>query len=567
MAKASYPAPKNPITRLLRLLKAERKDIGLLYLYAIFAGIISLSLPLGVQAIFNFVSFGKLITSWIILMVVVISGLGAGGVLQVLQLTIVESIQRRVFVHSAFEFAFRIPKLAPSVLQGRYVPELVNRFFDTLNVQKGLAKLLMDLPSSFLQIVFGLILLSLYHPLFLVFGLAMSLLLAALFRFTLPQGLRASLEESKYKYQVAHWLEDLGRSLDLFKLFNHTNLPLERTNKLVDGYLGARKKHFSVLLVKYWMLVVFKVIIIGTLLILGSILVQRNEINMGQLVASEIVIILLTNSIEKLVLSLETVYDVLTALEKIGYVTDMDLEEEEGHAIPPNAQKMTGFDIRINDLQMYTPTGLRLLDHFSAHIRPGEIVRLSGCSSASTQGLLEALIAYRTDYGGNIAINGISLKSLSLDAYRKAIAPVFSDREIFDGTLLENIMVDARKLGEEEMSRLMNVLKAVGLDQFVEVNEDGLETRLMPQGEQLAGSIRRKIVLSRALMTKSSLIILHSPFGGLTQNESKDVLNFIRVHQPGITVIIASDNDRFDDRMDAILDPQCSQTAYFPTID
>lgn len=552
--------------RLFRLIRAERRDIGLLYLYAIIGGLISLALPLGIQAIFNFVSFGQLVTSWFVLMLVVIVAVGMSGGLQVMQLIVVEHIQRRIFVNSAFEFAYRIPRLDTSKLSGRYVPELVNRFFDTVSVQKSISKLLMDLPSSSLQIFFGLALLSLYHPLFLVFGLVLVALLALLFRVTGPMGLRASLEESKYKYKVAHWLEDLGRSLDLFKVYNHTDLPIERTDGLVDSYLNARKKHFSVLLVKYWMMVLFKLLIIGTLLVLGSILVRNNEINIGQLVASEIVIILLINSVEKLILSLETVYDVLTALEKIGYVTDMELDSPEGHSVPVRPNE-NGYDLKFANLSLHPNKPTPLLRNLNADIRSGEVVRMGSCNSASVQALLQILVGYREDFSGTVTVNGVSIKSINKEEYRKRVAPMFSDRELFDGTILENIVMDSRSLSAHEMGQLMGCMQATGLESFIERQVDGLKTRLLPQGEGLPGSIRSKLVLTRALITDANLLILHSPFRGLNHQERERFLSYLREHRKGVTAIIVSDNNNYDHYMDAIIDPQCTEPALFPTID
>ena len=55
-------------------------------------------------------------------------------------------------------------------LRNYYPPELANRFFDTLTIQKGLSKILIDVPTAILQILFALILLSFYHPFFIIFG-------------------------------------------------------------------------------------------------------------------------------------------------------------------------------------------------------------------------------------------------------------------------------------------------------------------------------------------------------------------------------------------------------------
>ena len=285
--------PITPWQRLLRLLRADKREIGHIYLYALVGGAISLSVPLGVQAIINLISGGQIATSWGVLIAFVTIGVGFTGALQVMQLALAENIQQRLFARSALEFAYRIPRIKYEAAGGRYLPELVNRFFDTISVQKGLAKLLLDLPLALLQIVLCLILLAIYHPFFIVFGLLLLLLLGLIFRFTGQRGLASSLEESTFKYKVAYWLEELGRNQDTFKMVGRTDLPITRTDELVHGYVNARRTHFRVLLGQYSALVAFKVITTVGLLALGGLLVMNEQMNLGQFVAAEIVILLL----------------------------------------------------------------------------------------------------------------------------------------------------------------------------------------------------------------------------------------------------------------------------------
>ena len=191
----------HPVQRFFRLLKPESKDILYIYTYAIFNGLINLSLPLGIQAIINLISGGQFSTSWTVLIIFVMIGIGMTGGLQVFQLTITERLQQRIFTRASFEFAYRIPRIKLEAVHKSYVPELVNRFFDTLSVQKGLSKILIDFSTATLQVLFGLILLSFYHPFFVLFGIALLLIVYLIFRFTGPQGLTTSLRESKYKYE------------------------------------------------------------------------------------------------------------------------------------------------------------------------------------------------------------------------------------------------------------------------------------------------------------------------------------------------------------------------------
>ena len=87
-----------------------------------------------------------------------------------MQLRIIETIQQRIFTRAAIELSYRFPKIKMHELRNYYPPELANRFFDTLTIQKGLSKILIDVPTALLQILFALLLLSFYHPFFIVFG-------------------------------------------------------------------------------------------------------------------------------------------------------------------------------------------------------------------------------------------------------------------------------------------------------------------------------------------------------------------------------------------------------------
>jgi ABC-type bacteriocin/lantibiotic exporter with double-glycine peptidase domain len=98
--------------RLLELIVAEKGQIGLVYLYATLVGLFSLTLPLGVQAIIGLVSGGLILQPVVLLVVFVVLGTLAYGILQVMQLSVVETIQQRIFARFALEFVVRLPRLA-----------------------------------------------------------------------------------------------------------------------------------------------------------------------------------------------------------------------------------------------------------------------------------------------------------------------------------------------------------------------------------------------------------------------------------------------------------------------
>ncbi|MCB0626826.1 MAG: ATP-binding cassette domain-containing protein, partial [Saprospiraceae bacterium] len=445
--QAVYPPPAwKPVKRLFRLLELDRKDITFIYLYAIFAGLITLSLPLGIQAIIGLIAGGAMSSSLVLLIVVVTVGTALTGLLKVMQLTVTETLQRRIFTRSAFEFAFRIPRIRMESLAREYPPELVNRFFDTLTLQKGLPKILMDFSTAFLQIIFGLILISFYHPFFVFFGLILLLVLAAIFRFTGPGGLKTSLQESKYKYAVAHWLQELARSVTTFKLSGTSRFPLEQTDGLVVNYLDARRQHFRILLFQYGNIVAFKTIVTGALLILGSILVIDNQINLGQFVAAEIVVILITSSVEKLILTMETIYDVLTGLEKIGAVTDLPLDADEGIRFE-EVDTGRGMEVELRDLAFrFDDAEQPTVDGLDLHIEAGERICVAGYNRSGKSTLIQLIAGLFNDYQGSISYNGIPMRNFCLPSLREYIGDHTSQEDIFRGSILDNI-----RLGHEEV--------------------------------------------------------------------------------------------------------------------
>ncbi len=333
IAPAIEPPP-SPVQRLLRLLGNERKDIGYVYLYALITGVISLSLPLGIQAVFNLVSGGLVFSSVYLLIGLVILGVLVTGILLVGQMRLVEIVQQRIFAKAAFELTYRLPRIQPAAFAGSYPPELMNRFFDVLTIQKGLPKLLIDLTAAGVQIVFGILLLSAYHPVFIGFGLFTLIVVLLICWLYGPAGLKTSLNESKYKYKIVAWLEDIARDLSIYRpntARDSVDLlePIDKMDDLVANYVTYRNAHFRILQRFYYSGVAFKTLVTGGLLVLGTVLVVGREMSLGQFVAAELIIVLITSSVDKLVSGIDTVFDMLTAVEKIGFITDMPLMSDE----------------------------------------------------------------------------------------------------------------------------------------------------------------------------------------------------------------------------------------------
>ncbi|MEZ2413439.1 peptidase domain-containing ABC transporter [Muriicola sp. E247] len=526
--------------RLLGLLKLDKRDIFQIFYYAIFAGLVNLSLPLGIQAIINLIQGAQISTSWIVLVILVTLGVAFGGILQLMQIRIIENVQQKIFTRSSFEFAYRFPKIKLSELRNLYPPELANRFFDTLTVQKGLAKILVDFPAALLQIIFGLMLLSFYHPFFIIYGFLLLLLIYFVFKFTAQKGLETSLEESENKYKVAHWLQEVARSIISFKLSGKTSLAMEKNDALVEKYLEAREGHFRILVIQFIQMIGFKVLVTVGLLLIGGILVLNQEMNIGQFVAAEIIILLVINSVEKLILGLETFYDLLTSLEKLGQVVDKELEPVNGER--PFGEK-DSFDVELKELRYNVPgTNKPIIDDLSLMITPGCTILIKGHSSSGKSTLLRLIAGIVEPDQGAIYVNNVSLKSISLNYYRSHIGQSLTEESPFEGSILENITFGDLSVTEEEVYW---ALEKAGLTEFVKEQPMGIRTMLYPEGQQIPYVISKKIVLARSIVRKPRLLILKDPLDHFNPDEADRIIDFLTDRSNPWALVVVSQNARW----------------------
>ena len=511
----------SPWRRFIGLLQLEKKDILQVFYYAIFSGFVALSLPLGIQAIINLIQGAQISTSWIVLVVLVTLGVLFSGALQLMQLRIIESIQQRIFTRASFELSYRFPKIKMTELRNFYPPELANRFFDTLTIQKGLSKILIDVPSALLQILFALILLSFYHPFFILFGLLLLLLIYTVFKFTAERGLQTSLEESKNKYKVAHWIQEVARTVVSFKLSGKTNLSLRKNDTLVTEYLHARESHFRILVIQFLQMIGFKVLVTAGLLLIGGALVLNQEMNIGQFVAAEIIILLVIASVEKLILGLEPFYDVITSIEKLGQVVDKKLEPQEGES--PDFDKK--FQIELSEVGYAVENREKdILSNINLNIDDKTRLLIQGESGSGKSSLLRLISGIIQPTKGRIHVNNLSLESLHLNHYRASLGLSLSEELPFEGTLKENITFGDPEISDDSVYWAMD---KVGLTKFFKEQAKGLETVLYPEGKQISYTVAKKIILARAIVGKPKLLILEDPLDQFNAEETNAIIDFL----------------------------------------
>lgn len=525
--------PLTPFRRLMRLLAPDSSDIAIVILFSMGVGILSLATPIAVQSLVNFVAFGGLVQPLFIIGILLFAFLALAGAIRTYKSYIVEVLQRRIFVRVASDLAYRLPRVQIGAFDARSGPELVNRFFDVMTVQKASATFLLDGVGVLLQAFIGLLILAFYHPFLLAFDVV--LIAAILFVvFVLGRGaVKTAIRESKAKYAVAASLEEIALNPLTFKQFGGGEFAWRRTDSLAAAYVGARRSHFNVVVRQIIGAVALQAFAGTALLTLGGFLVIQGELTLGQLVAAELIVSVVLASFAKFGKQLESIYDLLAGVDKLGQLIDLPLERQNGEQLQSESRAS---ELAFVDVGFTYDDGLRVLDSFDLRVAPGECVLVVGDHGAGKSTLTDLLCAARAPSKGRIELDGVDFRELSLDAIRRQVA-VVKGLEIVEGTIAENVRLDRSDVSNKDIRQ---ALANVGLLESIRSLPDGLDTHLNNFGRPLSYGQARRLMVARALAGRPSVIVLDNVLDDLDVRSREIVVNTISAADRSWTSVVTS---------------------------
>lgn len=511
-AHSRGPAHASPVSRFFELLRAERQNVRTLLIFSGVAGILYLAAPLAVDAVVSNLAFGgqqaPYVQALVILAIALFACLALQAVVNGFQFYISDIIQRRIFVRTASDLAYRLPRVKAEALDEVHAPELVNRFLDVVTVQKTTALLLLDGVNLVFAGLIGMLLLALYHPVLLIF-VAVLLVLIVLVVWVFGRGaVDTSIRESRIKYDLVNWFEEIAHFPFLFKGPGGHDLAYDRANQLSTDYVAARRMHFRILMRQVAGLLTLQVFAAATLLAIGGWLVISQQITLGQLVASELIISSIVASLAKLGKKLEAWYDAMAAMDKLGHLLDLEIEREDGEQ---PARRETGAEVVASALGFGYDENSPLFTDRSFTIKVGSRACIIGPHGSGASSLLDILFGLRQPTGGFVSINGLDLRSWHLEALRQEVQLVRRD-EIIDASIVENLRLGRSDIGMDE---IRDALARMGLLDDLLHRPEGLNLRLKFGGPPLSGNQRTRLLLARALVQRPRLLLIDELFDGL----------------------------------------------------
>jgi ATP-binding cassette subfamily B protein len=546
LSKVLYPAgdanqkdkPTSPYFRLWRMVVEDKQDLFLIFIYSSLGGILSLAVPLSTQMVVNTIAAGFFLQPITVIAGLVLGGLLFAAILRLLTIWLVELVRQRVFNRIALRIAYRVPRIQHSQLSKEYLPDLVNRFFDVITIQGNFANLLLDVPAATLQILIGLTLMALYSPYLFVFVLiVIGFVLLEVFLLG-HGGYKTRSNETSRRYLVAEWLEELGRCETAIKLNKFPAYILEQTDSLVFDYTQARRRHFNVLFRQATGLALFQAFAAAGVLGIGGWLVIERQLALGQLVAAQLLVTQMLPALERLIRHLQTLYELLSALGKIGYVEDLPMERVDGAECAVTAG---GASISIQGLHVDYGQRTNVINGLNLQLQPGERISLMGPNGSGKTTLAFVLAGLIEPTSGLVAVNGMDVRSINNESLRSIVSLVSDANEIFEGTIETNVTFGRPEINHADM---LWALELVDFEEDLVGMSDGLKTQLLSGGRNLSRGQTQKLLIARAIVQKPRLLILDEAFTGIEERSKMKILDRLFAESMPWTIIdISQDAD------------------------
>ena len=535
---AHHYTPKSALQHVLSLLSAERADLIVVVIYAVAIGVLSLAVPIGVQTLVNIVAFGSVFQPVVVLTLVVLVLMGLSGALKLIQIWLVEVLQRRLFVRIALDLARRIPRFHAVVFRQEWPADLINRFFEVVLVQKTIAKIFLEGISVLLQAVIGLLILTFYHPFLLVFVLLVLLSLVCNFLFLGRGAIKTSMSESSAKHTVLIWLENLAAHPLLFKSHLGREYALQRADRVTAKYVRTRMDHFRILMLQNIGFVVLQTVASAALLGLGGYLVIQEELTLGQLVASEIIVSGVLASFTKLGKLLESFYDLVASIAKLDSLIELPTENNVGDDLEATGQSVA---VSISGLSAQFSGNRVVFNNLKLNLEPGDKVAVYGGNGSGKSLLADLLMKFHVSDSGKLLLNKQNIEDLNPLSIRSQVKLV-RGVEAFRGTIEDNL-----KMGREDILKrdIRDALASVGMGPEIEMLKDGLDTWLREDGRPLSSGQVTRLMIARALLMKPGLLIIDELLDTIDEKKLDDcMLPTLLSSETKCTVLVMTHDSR-----------------------
>ncbi|WP_037081825.1 glucan ABC transporter ATP-binding protein/ permease [Neorhizobium vignae] len=273
----------------------------------------------------------------------------------------------------------------------------------------------------------------------------------------------------------------------------------------------------------------------GVILVIGTLLVQRGEIRVGDVVAFIGFANLLIGRLDLLRQFATQIFEARAKLEDFFLLED-SVEERAEPADAADLGEVRG-DVEFRNVSFGFASTSQGVHNVSFTAKAGETVAIVGPTGAGKTTLINLLQRVYDPQEGEILIDGIDIGTVTRKSLRHSIATVFQDAGLLNRSISENIRLGREGASEEEIAR---AAEAAAAAEFIETRLNGYETPVGERGNRLSGGERQRIAIARAILKNAPILVLDEATSALdVETEARVKTAIDRLRENRTTFIIA----------------------------
>jgi ABC-type bacteriocin/lantibiotic exporter with double-glycine peptidase domain len=481
----------------------NRRFLYLALIYGLAVSLLTLAVPISVQMLINTVAHIASVQAILVLSLVLFGLLLFSGGITALQTYALELFDRRFYASMTAQFTLRNIYAEQKHFRAINGNDLVNRYFDIMQVQKVVPSLIAGFFATLLQMLVGIVLVSFYHPWLFLFNALFMMSLWMICRYWGVRAMATALDVSEAKYRTARHLEDIAQFNDFYKSSTRSHYAIARTDTLTRSYIHKRVRHFRNVFGQQIALLFLYALSSSVLLGLGGYLVVKAQLTLGQLVAAELILTAVFFGISRLGYYLVQFYDVTAAVEEIHRVYALPLEAYEQASV--TTLPTTGVRLAFFGAKLPIENDVLQLD---IAIEPNQKILFKSSSAMIQRGISDLLTRHMAPSHGRIELAGHDIHDIEPEELRNQVMVL--DRTIMvESTIRNYLRISAPEASRSQMN---DALRLVEMDEVLARLPNGIDSCVLANGTPLRSTEILRLKLAAALLMKPKILILNEYF-------------------------------------------------------
>lgn len=238
--------------------------------------------------------------------------------------------------------------------------------------------------------------------------------------------------------------------------------------------------------------------------IVGALLVSKDMITFGVIVAFIVYVRLFTNPLSQIAQAMTSLQTTLAASERVFEFLDEEEMPDESSLTKKLDKKKVKGKIEFQNVKFGYDKDKIIIKNFSATAKPGQKIAIVGPTGAGKTTMVNLLMKFYDIQDGDIKIDGISIKELSRDNIHKLFTMVLQDTWLFQGTIKENIIYNRKNISDKKVKEVCEV---VGVDHFIKTLPNGYDS-VLSDNDSISAGQRQLLTIARGMIEDSPFLIL-----------------------------------------------------------